>query len=90
VLSPNENQVQIDFVGFDFGTRKELRYQYKLEGANREWSPPTDVRTVNYANLRSGNYRFLVRAVTADGVFSARPAIVTFTILLPVWQRYRL
>ena len=88
VLAPDQNQVQIDFVGLDFGTRRELRYQYKLEGADREWSYPTDVRTVNYASLRSGHYRFLVRAVTADGVFSPIPATIAFSILSPVWQRW--
>ena len=88
VLGPDQNQVQIDFVGLDFGTRRELRYQYKLEGSDRDWSAPTDVRTVNYASLRSGNYRFLVRAVTADGVTSLAPAAVTFSILPPIWQRW--
>lgn len=88
VLKPDQNQVQIDFVGLDFGTRRELRYQYKLEGADRDWSAPTDVRTVNYASLRSGNYRFLVRAVTADGVLSPTPATVAFSILPPIWQRW--
>ena len=81
VLGPDQNQVQIDFSGLDFGTRQELRYQYKLEGADRDWSVQTDVRTVNYASLRSGNYRFLVRAVTAEGVFSPTPATVAFSIL---------
>jgi ligand-binding sensor domain-containing protein/two-component sensor histidine kinase len=88
VLGPDQNQVQIDFVGLDFGTRRELRYQYKLEGADGDWSAPTDVRTVNYASLRSGNYRFLVRAVTADGVLSQTPATVAFSILPPIWQRW--
>ena len=88
VLGPYENQVQIDFGGLDFGTPQELRYQYKLEGADRDWSAPTDLRTVNYASLRSGNYRFLVRAVTADGVMSPTPATVVFSILPPVWQRW--
>ena len=88
VLGPDQNQVQIDFVGLDFGTRRELRYQYKLEGADRDWSAPTNVRRVNYASLRSGSYRFLVRAVTADGVTSPTPAAVTFSILPPVWQRW--
>ncbi len=88
VLGPDQNQVQIDFVGLDFGTSRELRYQYKLEGADRDWSTPTDVRTVNYASLRSGKYRFLVRGATADGVTSPTPATVTFSILPPVWQRW--
>ena len=88
VLAPDQNEVQIDFVGLDFGTRREVRYQYKLEGSGADWSTSTNLRTVNYASLGSGNYRFLVRAVTADGVLSEIPASVAFTILRPIWQRW--
>jgi signal transduction histidine kinase len=43
---------------------------------------------VNFASLASGRYRFRVRAVNADGVASAQPATVSFTVLRPVWQRW--
>ena len=39
---------------------------------------PTDNRTVNYASLSPGNYRFLARAITTDGVVSLRPATLSF------------
>ncbi|HZT61424.1 MAG TPA: two-component regulator propeller domain-containing protein [Pyrinomonadaceae bacterium] len=87
-LDAGENQVQIDFVGLDFSPGAVLRYQYKLEGADEDWSAPTDQRSVNYANLRPGAYRFLVRAVSADGLTSATPAVVPFNILPPLWQRW--
>jgi ligand-binding sensor domain-containing protein/two-component sensor histidine kinase len=87
-LGPNQNQLNIDFVGLDFGPGEVLRYQYKLEGADKDWSVLSDHRSVNYANLAPGRYRFLVRAVNAEGVTSAKPATVAFTILPPVWRRW--
>jgi ligand-binding sensor domain-containing protein/two-component sensor histidine kinase len=87
-LGPNENQLQIDFSSLRFGLGESLRYQYKLEGADRDWNALTDQRTVNYAKLSPGTYRFVVRAVNADGTPSPTPATVTFTILPPVWQRW--
>lgn len=87
-LEPNQNRVEIDFVSLSFGVGETLRYQYKLEGADEDWSAPTDHRTVNYANLTPGTYRFLVRAVSADGLTSPTPATVTFRILPPIWQRW--
>jgi ligand-binding sensor domain-containing protein/two-component sensor histidine kinase len=87
-LEPGENQVQVNFVGLDFSPGAVLRYQYKLEGADADWGAPTDQRSVNYANLRPGSYRFLVRAVSADGVVSPAPASVSFRILPPLWQRW--
>jgi ligand-binding sensor domain-containing protein/signal transduction histidine kinase len=88
-LSHTQNQVQIDFLGLGFGAGELLRYQYKLEGAGGvvDWSAPTDARSVTFANLSPGSYRFLVRAVNTDGVVSATPASVAFQILRPVWLR---
>src|SRR5262249_15576038 len=86
-LEPNQNQMNIDFFGLDLTVGEPLRYQYKLEGAGKDWSPPTKQRTVELS-LGPGSYRFLVRAVRADGTQSETPAAVSFTILPPVWQRW--
>jgi signal transduction histidine kinase len=88
-LSHTQNQVQIDFLGLGFGAGELLRYQYKLEGAGGivDWSAPSDARSVTFANLSPGSYRFLVRAVNTDGDASDKPASVAFQILRPVWLR---
>ncbi len=87
-LAADKNQLQIDFVGLSLSPGEWLRYQYQLVGADRDWSTPTDQRTINYASLSPGAYRFLVRAVSADGIPSSTPASVDFTILPPMWQRW--
>ncbi len=85
---PSQNQVEIDFVGLAFGAGETLEYQYRLDGADRDWQPMTLLRAVNYANLAPGRYRFLVRAMNAEGQFSPTPASVEFTILAPIYQRW--
>ena len=87
-LAPGRNQIQIEFVGLGFSAGETLRYQYKLEGADKDWGEPTSERTVNYASLRPGTYRFLVRAVTSDGALSETPSVVAFRILPPFWQSW--
>src|SRR5205823_4163331 len=62
-LGPAQNNLQIDFFGIDFNPNKSLRYQFMLKGADTDWSPPTEQRTVNFSNLSAGNYHFMVRAV---------------------------
>jgi len=84
----NKNQFEIKFVSLGFRSGDVLRYQFMLEGADRDWSAPTNQRLVNYANLKPGSYRFRVRAVNADGLVSNEPAFVAFTIVPPVWQRW--
>jgi len=87
VLQPHQNQLRIDFVGLGFAPGERLRYQYRLEGADQEWSRPTVQRSINNANLRPGRYTFQVRALNVEGAISPQPASVAFAVLSPVWQR---
>jgi len=87
-LSHNQNNLQIDFFGVDFTSAGALRYQYMLEGADGDWSSPTSERRVSYGRLSPGTYRFLVRALNADGLTSKVPAWISFKILPPIWQRW--
>ena len=87
-LGPSQNQLQIDFVALGFSPGEGLRYQYILEGAGQDWTALTEHRTVNFAHLAPGRYRFLVRAVNAEGVVSEVPASFSFRILSPIWQRW--
>ena len=87
-LPAGATQLQIDFVGLGFAPGESLRYQYMLEGADHAWSVPSTQRTVTYARLAAGRYRFLVRAVNADGEISSTPAVVTFQVLPPLWLRW--
>jgi PAS domain S-box-containing protein len=86
-LEPNQNQIQIDFFGLSISPGEDLLYQYKLEGVSEQWSEPSERRVVDLAGIAAGQYRFLVRAISADGAVSQTPATVAFTILTPVWRR---
>jgi hypothetical protein len=87
-LNAAQSQVSLEYVGLGASPGEELFYQYRLEGADADWSSPTTQRTVNYANLGPGSYSFMVRAVNANGDTSATPAVVAFKVLRPVWQRW--
>src|SRR5204863_9376293 len=63
------------------------RYQVRLDGSDRGWSEPTADRSVDYARLAPGSYRFLVRVVDAEGTVGSVPASVRFTIPPPFWRR---
>jgi signal transduction histidine kinase len=87
-LPATRNNLLIEFVAPSFGREGDLKYQYKLEGADADWSAPTELRTVNYSRLAPGSYRFLVRATDQRGLVSGEPAVFTFRILPPLWQRW--
>jgi signal transduction histidine kinase len=85
-LEHDERRMQIDYAGVSLAPGEVLHYQTRLDGVDEEWNPPTEERSVLYGNLGPGSYRFLVRAINAEGMAS-RPASVAFTILAPFWQR---
>jgi signal transduction histidine kinase/ligand-binding sensor domain-containing protein len=87
-FDPTENRVQIDFVGLGFAEGESLRYKYRLDGADSDWSIPGEIKTVSYPSLRPGKYRFEVLAVSTNGALSESPAPIAFEILPPIWQRW--
>ena len=70
-----------------FAGGNDLRYAWRLEGADRDWSTPAESRAVNYANLGPGRYVFRVRAVPPEGAALEDEATVRFRILPPLWRR---
>lgn len=87
-FSYTDNNFQINFFALDFAPNETLRYQYRLEGAGADWSRPAETRTVNFASLAPGEYRFLVRAVNDSGAASPNPAVVAFRINPPFWRTW--
>ena len=87
-LGSSGNNLLIEYVGLDFHSDHELKYQYKLDGVDANWSPPTDQRSVNYAGLAPGSYEFMVRAVNQEGLVSPEPAVVLIKILPPIWRQW--
>jgi signal transduction histidine kinase/ligand-binding sensor domain-containing protein len=83
---PASGDASFEFTSPLFET--EARFQYRLEGAgDSEWSPPQREGVVNYARLTPGRYRFLVRALDAEGRPGATPAVVPLRVLAPLWRR---
>jgi ligand-binding sensor domain-containing protein len=85
-LGASNNNLLIEYVGLSFRNEGSLRYQYRLDGIDADWSPPGEQRSVNYARLAPGAYRFLVRAVTPEGQAGREPATLAFQIAGPFWH----
>ena len=83
-FAPDQNQLQIDFATVAFEPGEAPHYQYRLEPADSDWSGPSLERTVNYSNLAPGRYRFQARLAGAENP----AAVMEFTVLAPLWQRW--
>lgn len=83
--------LEIEFLGLSLAPGRRLAYQYRMEGFERQWSRAGSSRSVVYARLPPGRFRFLVRAVASGvpGVKAASvvPAEVLLTVHPPLWRR---
>ncbi|MCY7330618.1 MAG: histidine kinase [Saprospiraceae bacterium] len=84
----NQNHLSFLFKGIDLVHPKQLRYRWKLEGADRDWTPFLTQNQVNYANLAPGEYRLLVQASSDDGLHLSPTLAASLVILKPFWQRW--
>jgi signal transduction histidine kinase len=87
-VPPDHAVLTFHFAGLSFSDERQVRYKYKLEGFDRNWSSPVQTREVRYTHLPSGKYTFLVLARSRDRVWSTRPASFSFTVLAPIWARW--
>lgn len=89
-LGAGHLRFQFDYAGLSFASPQKVRYQYILEGFDREWTDAGTRRTAYYTNIPPGAYRFRARAVMGDTGFPAQtdgttgnPASSLAFILLP-------
>lgn len=61
-LNSTDNSIVIFFSSPFFGQNQKMKYSYKLEGYDKDWSDWTSDQKKEYTNLPSGNYKFIVKA----------------------------
>ncbi len=84
-LGHNDNFLVFDFLGISLSHGDRVWYRVKLEGLQEKWRD-VHAREVQYTSIRPGDYRFLVKARNAGGLWS-EPAEFSFSIVPPLWQR---
>ena len=87
-LTYKENDISFDFVALDYNFVGNNRYYYKIEGLKEEWIDAGKRRFASFSQLPPGEYRFLVKASNADGIFSRNIASIRFVIAQPWWQTW--
>jgi hypothetical protein len=86
VLAHDDNHLVFEYVGLHFMASEGVRYAYRLEGLESEWVDAGNQRQARYPALPPGEYRFLVRAANADGIWSEPRLLATVTVRPSPWQ----
>lgn len=83
-----KNHIILDYKGISLSNPEEVKYKFKLENLEKDWSPTTYKKEAAYTNLPPGKYVFKVKAANSDGVWSTDEATFSFIIKTPFWQQY--
>jgi signal transduction histidine kinase/ligand-binding sensor domain-containing protein len=84
----NRQRVVINFIGVSLTAPGRVRYRYRLDGYDRDWSQPTESREAAYTSLPPARYAFRVMASNSEGLWNGAPATVPFEVdpqLLETW-----
>ncbi len=84
-LAHHNNYLTFGFTGITHYQPEKLKYRYKLDGHDEQWSGLTSEGEVTYGNLPEGDYVFKVKAMNSQGTWSGAEEF-QFTIRPPWWR----
>lgn len=87
-IEPGSRDLEIRYTGISLVRSSQIKFQYKLEGHDKDWIDAGTTRTANYAYLPPGNYTFRVRAASGDGVWNEQPAAIKVDLKPFFYQTY--
>lgn len=80
-LPAGSRQLRIRYTGALLSAPDQLRFRYRLDGADGDWVEAGSAREATFTNLSPGHYRFEVQAADRNGPWSSAGA--TLAIELP-------
>ena len=81
-LKPNENNISFSFKTIDLKNPKNIEYRYLL---NNDFTPWSSQNKVDFANLKAGNYQFVVQS--KEGSLLSKKITFSFFIETPIYQK---
>ena len=86
MLPYDKNHITFDFIGVCITNPSKVKYQFKLEGADADWFPPTSKTEATYSSLPAGEYVFHLKAMNNDNLWNEKDVTFKFRIL-PPWYK---
>ena len=87
-IPAGQQRIIFDYVGLSFGIPDGVRYRYRLDGFDHNWSQPVATRQASYTNLGPGPYRFRVVASNGFGQWNGAEVSLPFRIQPALWQTW--
>lgn len=88
-ISYGEHSLRIDYIGVCLTDPSQVRYRYKLEGFDPEWTETDNAqRFVSYPKLADGHYFFRLLSRNNSGEWNKIPVGFSIRVGLPIWKRW--
>jgi len=78
----DKNHLSFQFSATEWSAPHQIRYQFMLDGFDKNWSTSTKEHMADYRNISPGKYTFMVRSMGKSGLWSPTVAF-PFTIRYP-------
>lgn len=86
-LDYRQNNLTFCFSNFNYADLGSSLYQYRMDGADNDWSEPSGDHTATYRNLPPGRYVFRTRSTNGSGLWS-REARMSIEVRQPWWNTW--
>jgi len=87
-IPPAKQKTTFRYAGLSLSSSERVRYRYRLDGFDRQWSEPVTNLEATYGNLGAGSYRFRVIASNGDGLWNGSEAAIDFEVEPTLWQTW--
>jgi signal transduction histidine kinase len=81
-------RITFSYAALSLSVPERVRFKYKLDGLDENWSGPVKDTEATYNNLSTGAYRFRVIASNSEGLWNGAENVVPFEIEPAYWQTW--
>jgi ligand-binding sensor domain-containing protein/signal transduction histidine kinase len=87
-LAYSQSSFSIDFAALSYTAPSMIKYAYKMEGLDKDWTHLETNRKAYFTELKPGTYTFKVSAITGNTGTYGQPAILSIHISPPLWKTW--
>lgn len=84
-LKYNQNTFSFGFATINFTNPHRTKFEWMLEGYDKNWIKGIDEKNAYYTNIPSGSYKFIIRAINSNDDREIGRKSVFINITPPVW-----
>ena len=81
-------RITLNYAALSLAVPERIRFKYKLDGYDQDWSEATATREAAYTNLPADKYRFRVRASNSESLWNSSESTLQIVIEPEFWQTW--